>query len=307
MTAAGLEFFEKQVRPLLVKRAMSATRRGRRCPRGAAPPHPGGWVKGGDSGPAVVPASPDKSLLIDAVRYGSLEMPPRGKLPAPEIAALERWVSMDRRPLSENARSRPVPTTSPAESARSHWAFRPIADAPVPCVKDAGWPRSDVDRFILAKLEEEGLSPVADADKRRCCAGSTSTWLACRRPRTRWRHSSRTQRPTRLRDGRRRLLARPAFGERWGRHWLDVARYADSNGSDENFTYLRCLALSQLRDRRVQRRQALRPVHREQIAGDLLPAATSEERDEQLIATGFLVLGPKVHRRDRQGTARWST
>src|SRR4029077_4745194 len=192
-----------------------------------------GWMKGGDSGPAIVPGAPDDSLLIEAIRYQSLEMPPRGKIPESEIAVLERWVRM----------GAPDPRTGPAprrparpdlDAGRSHWAFRPIAEPPVPCVKDTAWPRSDVDRFILAKLESEGLAPVADADKptllRRIyfdlvgippTPDEIASFLA-------------DDAPSALAKTVDALLGRPDFGERWGRHWLDVARYADSNGSDEN-------------------------------------------------------------------------
>jgi hypothetical protein len=290
-----MEFFEKQVRPLLVKRCYECHSSGAKAPKGGLSlDNPGGWVKGGDSGPAVVPGSPDESLLIDAIRYGSLEMPPRGKLPAPEIAVLERWVSMGApAPLSENAHARPVPTTSPAEAARSHWAFRPIADAPVPCVKDTGWPRSDVDRFILAKLESEGLSPVRDADRttllRRVhfdlvglppTSDETASFL-----------SDAT--PDALEKAVDALLARPAFGQRWGRHWLDVARYADSNGSCENFTFYDAW---RYRNYVIDAFNADKPFDRfisEQLAGDLLPARDQRERDANLVATGFLVIGPK--------------
>src|SRR5262249_54260887 len=144
-------FFEKQVRPLLVKRCYQCHSSGAKILKGGLHlDSREGWMKGGDSGPAIVPGAPEKSLLIEAVRYQSLEMPPQGKLPDPEIAVLEEWIKM----------GAPDPRTGPASrrpenvdvnSARAHWSFQGIADPPLPRVKDNGWPRTGVDRFILAR------------------------------------------------------------------------------------------------------------------------------------------------------------
>ncbi len=237
--------------------------------------------------------APEKSLLIEAIRYESLEMPPRGKLPDAEIAVLERWVRMEAPdPRTDTAPN--GPSRADRDAGRSHWAFRPIAKPPVPRVKDVAWPRSDVDRFILAKLESEGLTPVADADR--------PTWL--RRvffdlvglPPTPAEIESFLQDDapdafSRVADA---LLGRPEFGQRWGRHWLDVARYADSNGSDENFTYYDAW---HYRNYVIGAFNADKPFDRfvtEQLAGDLLPSRTQQERDDNIVATGFLVVGPKV-------------
>ncbi|WP_165253006.1 PSD1 and planctomycete cytochrome C domain-containing protein [Paludisphaera soli] len=295
VTAAGLEYFEKQVRPLLIERCYECHSSGAKAPKGGLSlDDPEGWVKGGDSGPAVVPGSPDESLLIDAVRYGSLEMPPRGKLPAHEIAALERWVGMGApAPPSENTRPRPAPATSPAEAARSHWAFRPIADAPAPSVKDAGWPRSDVDRFILAKLESEGLTPVGDADGATLLRRVHFDLVGLPPTSDEIASFLSDEVPDALEKVVDALLARPEFGQRWGRHWLDVARYADSNGSCENFTFYDAW---RYRNYVIDAYNADKPFDRfiaEQLAGDLLPARDQRERDANLVATGFLVVGPK--------------
>ena len=220
-------------------------------------------------------------------------MPPRGKLPESEIAVLERWVRMGAPdPRTDPAPNRPA--RADLDAGRSHWAFRPIAEPPVPRVKDEAWPRSDVDRFILAKLESEGLSPVADADRptllRRVffdlvgvppTPAEIESFLADDAP----------DAFAKIVDA---LLGRPEFGQRWGRHWLDVARYADSNGSDENFTYYDAW---RYRNYVIGAFNADKPFDRfltEQLAGDLLPFRTQEERDDNIVATGFLVVGPKV-------------
>ena len=220
-------------------------------------------------------------------------MPPRGKLPESEIDVLERWVRMGAPdPRTDPAPDRP--SRADLDARRSHWAFRPIAEPPVPRVKDEAWPRSDVDRFILARLESEGLTPVADADRptllRRVffdlvgvppTPAEIESFLADDAP----------DAFARVVDA---LLGRPEFGQRWGRHWLDVARYADSNGSDENFTYYDAW---RYRNYVIGAFNADKPFDRfltEQLAGDLLPFRTQEERDDNIVATGFLVVGPKV-------------
>jgi hypothetical protein len=159
------QFFEKQVRPLLIKHCYQCHSSEAKIIKGGLRlDSRGGWMKGGDTGPAIVPGAPDKSLLIEAIRYQSLEMPPKGKLPDAEIVVLEKWVRMGAPdPRTDPASTRPVPPDFGA--GRSHWSFRPLAEPRVPRVQNNAWPRSDVDRFILAKLESKGLSPVTDADK----------------------------------------------------------------------------------------------------------------------------------------------
>jgi mono/diheme cytochrome c family protein len=292
--AAEQQFFERQVRPLLVEHCYQCHSSSAKVLKGGLRlDSRAGWMKGGDSGPAIVPGAPDESLLIEAIRYRSLEMPPRGKLREAEIAALERWVRMGAPdPRTDPAPARP--SRADLDAGRSHWAFRPIADPPVPRVKHGTWPRSDVDRFILARLESEGLTPVADVDRptllRRVffdLAGVPPTpaeieaFLADETP----------DAFERIVDA---LLGRPEFGQCWGRHWLDVARYADSNGSDENFTFYDAW---RYRNYVIGAFNADKPFDRfltEQVAGDLLPFSTQEERDDNLMATGFLVVGPKV-------------
>lgn len=288
------QFFEKQVRPLLVKRCYKCHSSEAKILKGGLRlDSRGGWMKGGDSGPVIVPGAPDQSLLIEAVRYQSYEMPPDGKLPDAEIAALEKWVGIGA-PDPRTDPATATPLRSGFDAGRSHWSFQPITEPPVPPVKNHAWPHSDVDRFILAKLESEGLSPVADADK----------WTLLRRiffdlvgvPPTPAEIESflADDAPDAFAKTVDSLLGRPEFGHRWGRHWLDVARYADSNGSDENFTYYDAW---RFRNYVIGAFNADKPFDRfltEQLAGDLLPFRTQEERDENIVATGFLVVGPKV-------------
>jgi hypothetical protein len=252
-----------------------------------------GWEKGGDSGPAITPGDPEESLLIQAVRYAELEMPPTGKLSAEDVAALERWVRMgafDPRTVSLSEKERGL--GSPAGMGAEHWAFRPLAEVgPPPGVQDAGWPLDDVDRYVLAELEGRGLRPAADADRH--------TWL--RRvsldltglPPTLAEIAAFVEddEPGAYERVVDRLLGSRAFGERWGRHWLDLVGYADQIGTANDVFAEHAW---RYRDYVIDAHNADVPFDRfirEQIAGDLLPAESPERRSAQIVATGFLVLG----------------
>jgi len=233
----GVEFFERKVRPVLAEHcyACHSADAKNKLRGGLALDTREGLLKGGDGGPAVVPGDPGKSLLVRSLRHapGAPEMPPKGKLPAAVIADVEAWVRM----------GAPDPRTGPGavvrkgmslEDGRRFWSFVPPKDTPPPAVKDATWPRTAADRFVLARLEAKGLTSVGDADRRSLIRRvsfdlhglpptpeETDAFVTDRDP----------QAYEKLVD---RLLASPRFGERWGRHWLDAARYADSNGRDRN-------------------------------------------------------------------------
>jgi hypothetical protein len=288
------QFFEKQVRPLLVKHCYQCHSSEAKILKGGLHlDSRGGWMKGGDSGPAIVPGAPDKSLLIEAIRYQSLEMPPKGKLPDEQIVVLEKWVRMGAPdPRTDSGITRPV--RPDFDTGRSHWSFRPLAEAPAPRVKNSAWPRSGVDRFILAKLESEGLSPVADADKPTLLRRVFFDLVGIPPTPVEIESFLADDAPDAFVKTVDALLASAEFGQCWGRHWLDVARYADSNGSDENFTYYDAW---RFRNYVISAFNADKPFDRfltEQLAGDLLPFRTQEERDQNIVATGFLVVGPKV-------------
>ncbi len=294
-SAADLEFFEKKVRPILVERCYE-------CHSAEAGKSKGGLtvdsqpalLQGGDNGPALIAGDPDKSLIITAVRYQKreLQMPPKSPLSAAEQRVLEEWVKRGAPdPRSEEIAASVKPRPVDVEQGRRHWAFRPVAEVPTP---KAGHP---IDAFLQAKLAEKGLdfAPPADAASflRRITFDLTglpptpeelAAFVAD--------HKAAPEAAVRrLVD---RLLASPHYGEKWGRHWLDVARYADSNGLDEN------IALGtawRYRDYVVRAFNHDKPFNRfltEQIAGDLLPARDLAERQEQATATAFLNLGAKV-------------
>jgi hypothetical protein len=283
----AIRFFETSVRPLFVEH----------CLKCHGPDKQKGdlrldtresILKGGLSGPAVTPGHPERSLLVKAVGYGDdeLRMPPKGKLSDRQIADLTRWVQM--------GASFPPSAKSKAGSGRDHWAFQAPLDPPVPAVKNTAWPRSLLDRFVLARLEGRGLQPAPATDRRTLIRRATFDLLGL--PPTpaevdAFVADTSADAFAKVVD---RLLTSPHYGERWGRHWLDVARYADSNGLDENVAFGHAW---RYRDYVVAAFNHDKPYDQfllEQLAGDLLPGDTAAAHHERLIATGLLALGPKV-------------
>ena len=282
-----VEFFEQHVRPLLVEHCYSC-HAGKKRQGGLSIEHRVGWQAGGDRGPAAVPGRPDESLLLQAVRYEDdfLQMPPDGKLSGEEIAVLESWVRMGA-PDPRNGEA--VEEASSSDAAL--WVFQPLAEANPPEVNEASWPLCEADRFVLARLEQEGWRPSPDADRftwlRRVTLDLTGlpptpaeidAFLA----------DVSDQAFERVVD---RLLASAAFGERWARPWLDLVGYADQIGSANNVPAEHAW---RYRDYVIRALNADKPFDqfvREQLAGDLLAASSIEERQDQITATGFLVLG----------------
>jgi hypothetical protein len=294
------EFFEKRIRPVLVERCGE-------CHAGDEP-ESGlnldsrlGILKGGMRGPAVDLDRPDQSLLLLAINHADqLHMPPKSKIPQREIDDLTRWIRTGM--FWPGQRPADLPIAPPSaderpltEADRSFWSFRPVERPPLPSVRDRSWLNSPVDAFILARLEEAGLSPAPPADRRTLIRRATfDLWGLPPSPADveAFLADDSPDAFERLLD---RLLASPRYGERWGRHWLDVARYADSNGLDENLAYANAW---RYRDWVIDAQNADLPYGdfiREQLAGDLLdPAAPPADRLRRLTATGFLALGAKM-------------
>ena len=187
-------------------------------------------IKGGDSGPAIVPGKPEESLLIEAIRYDSYEMPPDEQLPDREIAGIVQWVKSGASwppDLTLKMRNRPVKIT---DEDRAHWSFQPVTDPPLPAVTNTAWCRSEIDRFILHKLDEEGLTPARGAEDvnllRRVYYDLIGLPPAPEQIDA-YRADTSPEKYAKLID---RLLDDPRYGEKWARHWLDVVRYAESDG-----------------------------------------------------------------------------
>jgi len=289
-----VQFFEQKIRPVLVKHCYSCHSAETKKPRGSLRlDSRAGLLKGGASGPALVPGKADDSLLIQALHYDDLAMPPQGKLPPDVIADFERWVARGA-PDPRDGGSAWASKGIDLEARRTFWAFQPPRRQPAPAVKDVAWPHSDIDRFILARLEAAGLRPVADADRVALIRRVTIDLIGLPPTPQEIDAFVADRSPSAFARVVDRLLASPHFGERWGRHWLDLARYADSNGKDENLTFHEAW---RYRDYVIASFNQDRPLDRflrEQLAGDLLPAEGRAQRDEQLTATGFLVVGPKM-------------
>jgi cytochrome c553 len=297
LSSADTQFFETKIRPALAKHCYE-------CHSADAKEVGGkllldsrdGLLKGGEAGTPFIAGKPDESLLIQSLRYDGVEMPPEEPLSEAVVNDFVEWVR----------RGAPYPATSEAEAQtavihdpESLWAFESPKNSPIPNVQNTSWARDSLDSFVLAKIEAAGLQPANDADPRT---------LICRL------HIDLIGLPPSFEDVERfvadhdhvgdaaverlvdDLLASPQFGERWGRHWLDVARYGESNGNDglgRNPTFPHAW---RYRDYVIAAFNSDTPYDRfltEQIAGDLLPADSDQQRDGHLVATGFLAMAAK--------------
>lgn len=289
---APLEFFEKEVRPLLIAKCLDC-HGGKKTKAGLRLTSREEVLKGGDSGPSAVPGKPEASLLIKALHYAdSPRMPPKEKLKDREIEILTKWVKLGV-PWPE-ATVKPVATTEAftvTEAQRRFWAFQPLKDIAPPRRADDRWSATPVDAFILAKLEERKLRPAPAADRRTLLRRATFNLTGL--PPTPEELEAFEKDPTpdafaRVVD---RLLASPHYGERWGRHWLDVVRYADSAGETADYPAPEAW---RYRDYVIAAFNADRPFDafvREQLAGDVLAASAPPEKYADLVvATGYLAV-----------------
>jgi hypothetical protein len=301
LSAADVQFFESRIRPLLAKHCYE-------CHSGQASSVEGelrldsraGVARGGSRGPVVVPGDEASSRLLAAVSYTDpeLQMPPRQKLPASAIEDLREWVR--RGAPDPRSGEEPPALSDPAgrlAAAKSFWAYQPLRHAEPPAVADTTWPRDTVDQFIVARMTGEGLTPSPDAEPETLLRRVTFDLIGL--PPTPDESAAfvaacqTAGMDAALAEACERLLASPQFGERWGRHWLDVARFGESSGKEANISFPYAF---RYRDYVIDAFNADIPYDRfldEQIAGDLLPADTPQERSRLLIATGFLAVGTK--------------
>lgn len=280
----GIELFEKRIRPVLVERCYechsATTAKG-----GLLLDSAGGLLQGGDSGPAIVPGKPDQSLLIKAVSYSdaNLQMPPKHRLDAAAVAFLKDWIAI----------GAPDPRTNIVLSAKAradHWAFQRWADSRPPSTRNPRWAANDIDRFILSKLEERGLQPSPAADRRTLIRRATFDLLGLPPMPEEIEAFLNDRAPGAFERVIDRLLSSRHYGERWGRHWLDVVRYADTAGDSADYPVPQAF---RYRNYVIDSFNSDKPYDRflrEQIAGDLLPAASPAQKREQTIATGFIAI-----------------
>lgn len=292
-----LEFFEKKIRPVLVQHCYQ-------CHSADAEELGGkllldsrdGMLGGGESGPVVTAGKPDESLLMQALRWDGVDMPPDEPLPGPVIKDFETWIALG---ATDPRRGQAAKEESAAADREALWSFYPRSNPKLPNVENPDWPQDPIDHFTLAVMESAGLSPTHDANAR--TLGRRLYYDLIGLPPTRTQldafvrecETDRQFAVERLVDT---LLGSQQFGVRWGRHWLDVARYGESNGDDglgRNATFPHAW---RYRDYVVDALNSDVPYDRfltEQIAGDLLPAENATQRNRQLVATGFLAIGSK--------------
>lgn len=299
-TADQLAFFEKNIRPVLADKCYKChSAQSEKVKGGLLLDTREGIRMGGDSGHAVVPGNLKESLLVKALHWQDkdLAMPPEkdgGKLPDNVIADFEKWITMGAPdPRDGEAKVAVKKVLDPKEAKATLWAFQTPRAAPLPEVKDTAWPRSDVDRFVLAAQEAQGLHPVGDADRRALIRRVYFDLIGLPPTPQQVEEFVQNKSPDAYAKLVDILLASPQFGERWGRHWLDVARYAESTGKERNFTYP---VAWRYRDWVIAAVNADVPYNdfvQQQVAGDLLPAKDGAEHAAHLTATGFLAIGPK--------------
>jgi mono/diheme cytochrome c family protein len=295
---AGLDFFESNIRPILANNCYKChSSESTKLKGGLSLEYHESMLKGGDTGPAIVPGNPEKSLLIKAVRYEDpdLQMPPKGnKLSEEQINSLVTWVKMGA-PDPRSA-GKALAGANWSKERRQHWAFQPIKRQTVPEVHQTNWVANPVDAFVLAKLEQHDMKPNPPADRRTLIRRATYDLTGL--PPT----PEEVQAFLEDRAGDAyakvvdRLLASPQYGERWGRIWLDTARYADTKGDIKQNEDVPLFPYAwTYRDYVVRSFNQDKPFNRfalEQLAADRIPQGTEASN---LAALGFLTLGPRFN------------
>lgn len=295
----GMEFFEKKIRPALVKHCYEChSAKEKTAKAGLLLDRKAGWEMGGENGAVIIPGKPEESRLLIAIRFDNndIRMPKAGKLPNRLIKDFEKWIEMG----APDPRDQPLeeeyvhtgPRSKSLEDARKFWSFIPVSHPQPPKTQDTEWAKDPLDHFVLGKLEKKNLQPAEPADWGTLLRRVYFDLIGL--PPTPEQIDAFLENPSQdaLETTIDTLLDSPQYAERWGRHWLDVARYADTTGGGRNLQFpnayrYRDWVLASYRDDK--------PIDhfiRQQIAGDLLPSATDEEYNDNMIGTTFLALGP---------------
>ena len=288
-TPEGLEFFEKKIRPVLATNcyachsAEAKTRMG-----GLSLDTRDGIRTGGQRGHAVVPKDVEASLIVAVLRYdGALKMPPTGKLEPEVVQDFIEWIDMgapDPRVMTVQVEA----TTIDLEAGREFWAFQVPAKGSAPSIKNVAWPEGLIDHYVLARLESQGLSPVREAGREELLRRVTFDLTGLPPTPKEIEEFLQDDSGFAFRSVVDRLLDSERFGERWGRHWLDVVRYGDTVGRARNLPYPTAWKYRDYVIRAFNEDKPYDRFLREQIAGDLLPSESREKRIENQIATGLL-------------------
>ena len=294
-TKAQLDFFESKIRPVLADNCYKChSTKAEKVKGGLLLDSRDAVLKGGESGPAIVPGNPDQSLLIKAVRYTDpdLQMPPKGnKLSDQQVADLTTWVKMG----APDPRIAGVGQKDWKDPNAKHWAWQPVKKPAAPTVANASWCQTPVDNFIVAKLDERGLKPSALADKRTLIRRASFDLIGLPPTPEEVEAFVNDTSSNAFEKVINRLLASPQYGERWGRHWLDTARYADTKGEvkrqreDPNYPFAWTY-----RDYVIHSFNEDKPYNvfiAEQLAADKLPSSSLNRSN--LAALGFLTIGER--------------
>lgn len=289
--AEAVEFYKTKVLPVLESNCFE-------CHRNDPEDLGGGFslrsyksiTKGGESGPAIDAADPKNSLLVRVINYDVYEMPPDGKLKKEEIADITRWVQLGMPGLEAGSEEEQASGHKPPqvdEQARAWWAFRPVQSAEPPTVKDQAWVKTEVDRFVLAKLEAAGIKPAPPASREALIRRAYYDLIGLPPTLEQVQQFVKDPDPAAYENLINTLLESPHYGEKWGRHWLDLVRYAESNSFERDGTKP---FVWRYRDYVIRAFNQDKPYDQfltEQLAGDELPEVTSET----LAATGYYRLG----------------
>ncbi|MCE9554047.1 MAG: PSD1 and planctomycete cytochrome C domain-containing protein [Planctomycetes bacterium] len=287
-----LQFFTTQVQPLLKQHCFKCHGEGKEAKGGLLLTSRADILKGGDLGPAVDLAKPASSRLLDAINYrDDLEMPPKGRLPAEAVATLTRWVEM-KIPYPASASSEPPKTAHKSvpqvnDETRNFWSFRPVAVTAVPNVKQTTWVRDPIDAFILADLEKTGLNPAPPASRQSLIRRAYYDLLGLPPSPQEVAEFVADQRDDAYERLIDRLLASPHYGERWGRHWLDLVRYAETDSYERDGAKPYAWGYRDYVVRSFNNDKPYDQFIKEQLSGDEMPGAGPD----QIIATGFYRLG----------------
>lgn len=291
-TLQGHEFFENKIRPVLVAKCYSCHSQKSKIVRGGLLlDSRANVIKGGDSGPSVVPGKIKESILIDSLKYEASEMPPEGKLPESVIKDFEKWVEMGL-PDPRDGKAVAVHSKINIEEGKKFWSFQPVKKHLPPKVNHQAWPKNGIDNFILSKIEEKKLSPSEDAEKRVLIRRLYFDLIGL--PPTPKQidavmGDSSDEAIEKLVD---ELLASPRFGEHWGRHWLDIARYSQSTGGGRSLLFKTAWRYRNYVIDSFNKDKPYNEFIREQIAGDLIAESDAMKKRENQIATAFLAIGP---------------
>ena len=298
-----LEFFENKVRPLLVERCYKCHSAGRKAPKAELfLDTRQGVLEGGESGAAMVPGKPSMSLIVEAIRYENpdLQMPPKKKLSSAEIAVIEKWVEMgapDPR-TGEKAASEDEDAFDVLERKKAHWSWRPVNKQKVPAVRNAAWPRSGLDRFVLAELEKAGIDPNPDASRRTLIKRAYYALTGLPPGIDEVEEFVADKSPGAFSALVDKLLESPHFGEHWGQYWLDLVRFAETKGHEADYPIPEAW---RYRDYVIRSLNADVPYDqwiKEHLAGDLIaePRIDPElKTNESIQGTGFWHLGEATH------------